>query len=104
MNNLDIKIEKSSLLGLNSIKEVYIQMRLFKNESFKSSFVGAVRARAKRTILSRLYYESLNIISDDFENSDKCAIVSGFIRLILHFNLRDDNQVVKFLNDCDKLK
>ena len=79
-------------------------MRLFKNESFKSSFVGAVRARAKRTILSRLYYESINIISDDFENSDKCAIVSGFIRLNLHFNLRDDNQVEKFLNDCDKLK
>ena len=32
------------------------------------------------------------------------CIVLSFIRLNLHFNLREDYQVEYFLNDCDTLK
>jgi hypothetical protein len=103
-NNYKIKIQDSSLIGLNSIKDIYIQMALFINETFKACFVGAIKARVRRKVLSRFYYESINIISDDFVDSlnGKCKIVSYFIKLNLHFNLKDDYQVENFLNTCNK--
>ena len=107
--NPNIQIEKYSFDHMDLIKNIYLDMSLFLNENFTYYLVKSLHLREKKMILSRFYYESINIISTNINlsNRDECRVRMAFFKNIqkfnfsfIHFNLRNDDDVDYFISKC----
>ena len=105
-NNFNLEIENGTFYGLNSIRNIYVDMELFLNKTFKFIFLSKIRPRiSKHNLISQQYYESLEVISYRSRSNaitifEECKIVLDFIKVNLHFNLKDDYQVEYFFKNC----
>ena len=101
-DNPDLKIKANALDGIKSIRNVYINIRLFLNLTFKSIFKKSIIPRTYKTMMSRVYYESIDVIYDGHLDvtMDECLIILYFVRFNIQFNLRDSSHIKYFEDNC----
>ncbi len=93
--------DENILTGLNSIKNIYLSYE--SNERDEEILVNSLHVRLERSVLGLLFYRSINLFSfkqKKEETNNHCSDILYLIKHKLHFNLKSDENVARFLISC----
>jgi Leucine-rich repeat (LRR) protein len=77
-------------------------IRLFKREMVKKSFLHENEYILTNRSVFRLYYRSINILTNESLIKRECDIGLFFLQFIVHLDLKTDNQMENFYFQCGK--
>ena len=107
-SNVSLKLDDFSLFGLSSIKSLDISFSCLigANNKNKLHIVSNLKSlKLYKMIDKRSYYESVNLMAmnnfnDDQLNEMECFLILFFIKFDIHFNLKSENDLLKFEQNC----
>jgi Leucine-rich repeat (LRR) protein len=103
-NQMYMSITNGSFYKLKSIQSVYIANSVLKVDNAIFLFIDLWRyknSKAKKKLLNRSYYQSLNLISfDDYD----CNLTIYLIQKNVLFNLKTEQDWFNYVTKCDQTK
>ena len=107
-DNEDLSLNKQSLVGLNSIENVYISLQVLLKETNQLNLINSINLSISAIIMDRIYYKSINIMASLGQNKTKsekeCSLILYFLKLNYFLNLKTEQEILDFLNNCNKIK
>jgi Leucine-rich repeat (LRR) protein len=107
-NSEGLKMNNFSIVGLQSIQNIYISGIVISREDVKDAFIELNKQKNARnnlrSILNRRYFRSLNLISVGSEHLAECILYIYLIRFNIHFNLKSDSDINRFLGRCGQME
>ena len=115
-NNLNLVVGEKSLLGMENIQNIWIDIEVFYDFKNKMNFNKSLIHRQNKNVsyngnksILRVYYHSIFVTANNrnynvYNDEIDCFLVLFFIRHKIHLNLKTDHEMEKFFESCFKLE